>query len=123
MSIPDENAVFCYEDVRDRCLGNAELIERVLTIFADGAASDIDVLRSAIEDGDLAQAAKTAHRIKGSAANSAAYRMSAYAGSIERSAKENDATTLNSLHSNLTESFEEFLAARQSTPAPSQESL
>lgn len=118
MSNPEQHAVFCYEDVRDRCLGNAELIERVLTIFVDGASDDLDVLRSAIEDGNLTQAASTAHRLKGSAANSAAYRVSAFAGKIERSAKENDASPLNSLYSDLSGSFQEFLAARQATPAP-----
>lgn len=124
MSIPDENAVFCYEDVRDRCLGNVELIERVLTIFAEGTSSDMEALKSAIEDGDLTQTAKTAHRIKGSAANSAAYRMSAYAGKIERSAKDNDASPLSALYADLTVSFEDFLVARQALPASSsQESL
>lgn len=112
MSTPESQAIFCYEDVRDRCLGNAALIDRVLNIFSEGAETDLLALRKAIDEADLTQATKTAHRIKGSAANSAAYRMSQFASDIECAARDETSHSLDDLYENLTVSFQEFLAAR-----------
>ena len=107
--------VFCYEDVSKRCLGNAELLERVLAAFTSGAESDLNVLKNSILEEDCVLAAKTAHRIKGSASNAAAYQMSAFAAQIERDAKAENTSELNATCVQLLESFESFLDELRAT--------
>lgn len=109
----NEKEVFCYEDLSSRCLGNAQLIERVLSAFTNGAEDDLAVLRDAIQDQDLMQAGKTAHRLKGAAANAGAYRISETAATLERNAKNEEVDSLNDLCVQLLTSFEEFLDATQ----------
>lgn len=103
--------VFCYEDLDKRCLGNVELMERVLAAFTSGAESDLSVLKNSILEEDRILTAKTAHRIKGSASNAAAYRMSELASQIEQDAKDEKTTGLNETCVQLLESFESFLDA------------
>jgi len=101
--------VFCYEDLNKRCLGNAELIKRVLAAFMSGAESDLNVLKNSILEEDCELTTKTAHRIKGSASNAAAYQMSAIAAQIGRDAKAENTSELNAHCVQLLESFESFL--------------
>lgn len=109
MSDQQTQTVFCYEDLEKRCLGNVELIERVLAAFTSGAESDLCVLKNSILEEDRVLTARTAHRIKGSASNAAAYQMSAFAAQIERDVKAEDTSELNATCVQLIESFENFL--------------
>lgn len=118
MNSATDKEVFCYDDLSSRCLGNVALIERVVSAFTNGAQNDLQVLRDAIHDEDLPLVGKTAHRIKGSAANVAAYRMSTYAATLERDAKNEEAKSLNELCVQILESFEDFLDASQSIETP-----
>jgi len=53
------------EALQARCLGNLDLVDRVLAKFTTQVDSDLDDLERAIEAGNAEQAAQLAHRIKG----------------------------------------------------------
>jgi HPt (histidine-containing phosphotransfer) domain-containing protein len=93
---PCESAevVLDFEDLKSRCLGNMDLVERVLTKFAGQLDQDLDDLESAIRDGDAAQAAHFAHRIKGIAASVAARALFDDASTTEECALENELAEL-----------------------------
>jgi HPt (histidine-containing phosphotransfer) domain-containing protein len=53
------------EALQARCLGNLDLVDRVLAKFTTQVDADLDDLERAIEAGNAEQAAHLAHRIKG----------------------------------------------------------
>jgi HPt (histidine-containing phosphotransfer) domain-containing protein len=53
------------EALQARCLGNLDLVDRVLAKFTTQVDADLDDLERAIETGNAEQAAHLAHRIKG----------------------------------------------------------
>jgi HPt (histidine-containing phosphotransfer) domain-containing protein len=67
-----QDTVLDLEDLKARCLGNMDLVERVLTKFAGQLDQDLDELEQAVGAGDATRAAHFAHRIKGIAASVAA---------------------------------------------------
>ena len=60
------------EDLKARCLGNMDLVERVLTKFAGQLDRDLEDLEGGGTGRRLSLAAQLAHRIKGIAASVAA---------------------------------------------------
>lgn len=83
-----EGEVLDFEDLKARCLGNLDLVERVLTKFTGQLDRDLDELEGAIRASDLPMAAQLAHRIKGIAASVAARPLFASAAVTEESAME-----------------------------------
>jgi HPt (histidine-containing phosphotransfer) domain-containing protein len=67
-----QDAVLDLEDLKARCLGNMDLVERVLAKFTGQLDQDLDDLEQAVGAGDATRAAHVAHRIKGIAASVAA---------------------------------------------------
>jgi len=53
------------EALQARCLGNLDLVDRVLAKFTTQVDADLDDLERAIKAGNAEQAAHLAHRIKG----------------------------------------------------------
>lgn len=53
------------EALQARCLGNLDLVDRVLAKFTTQVDADLDELEQAIGAGNADQAANLAHRIKG----------------------------------------------------------
>ncbi len=78
------------EELKSRCLGNMDLVERVLTKFAGQLDRDLVELETAIASGDASQAAHLAHRIKGIAASVAARSLFHDASHAEEHALENE---------------------------------
>ena len=70
-----------------RCLGKRELVERVLTRFQTQLTEDLVRLQAAAETGDGEMIAKTAHRIKGAAANVSAHGLRQCAAALEEAAR------------------------------------
>jgi len=68
----NQDAVLDLEDLKARCLGNMDLVERVLLKFTGQLDQDLDELEQAVGAGDAVRAAHLAHRIKGIAASVAA---------------------------------------------------
>ncbi|CAK0769826.1 two-component system, sensor histidine kinase and response regulator [uncultured Gammaproteobacteria bacterium] len=74
----------------ERMLGDRDLLGKVLEEFVRTFAGTGEDIARALAQGDLASVAKTAHDIKGVAANIGASALSAIAGALQRSARRND---------------------------------
>jgi HPt (histidine-containing phosphotransfer) domain-containing protein len=75
---------FDRQELAERCLGDADLLSKVLSRFEDGFQEDYQQMVTAAFDGDSQLVAQLAHRLKGSAANAAAKRICLVAGKIEQ---------------------------------------
>ncbi|MDB5300880.1 MAG: integral rane sensor hybrid histidine kinase [Phycisphaerales bacterium] len=67
-----------------RCGGKASLAERLLAQFEQQLASQVDVLHESLERRDCEVFTRTAHTVKGAAANMSAGHLSDVAGELER---------------------------------------
>lgn len=85
-----EPEVMDLEALKARCLGNINLVERVLSKFAAQLDADIEALETANQKGDTEAFALVAHRIKGMSANVEARSLYASAVEAERVARKND---------------------------------
>lgn len=87
MLVQDQPAIDL-EGLKARCLGNLNLVERVLAKFATQLDADLAALEQAVQEGDVDSAALVAHRIKGMSANVEARDLFHSAMAIEKLAKE-----------------------------------
>jgi len=67
-----------------RCLGNLDLVARLLNSFAEQIGKDSLQLAAAIRENRLAEAASLSHTLKGAAANLSADRLQQVAGDLEQ---------------------------------------
>ena len=79
------------DELLARCVGKPELVKRVVGAFVRQIEGDILQLAADLDVGDFPGVEKTAHRIKGAAANVAADRICADAELIEETACRRDA--------------------------------
>lgn len=82
------------EALQARCLGNLDLVDRVLAKFTTQVDADLDDLEQAIKAGNAEQAAQLAHRIKGIAGSVEARDLYADAALAEEVALEKRLTDL-----------------------------
>jgi HPt (histidine-containing phosphotransfer) domain-containing protein len=83
---PAESAysdVLDIERLRNRCMGNIDLLQRVLDQFSKRLPEELAELERALELSDSEQVARIAHRIKGTSANVSAERLQHAAAEIE----------------------------------------
>jgi HPt (histidine-containing phosphotransfer) domain-containing protein len=66
-----------------RCLGNQELVNRIIGNFADQLPLSAQELESAVRQNRLSDAAAQAHALKGMAANLSADRLQKVVGDLE----------------------------------------
>lgn len=92
-----------------RCLGNFELIIRVLARFRKTGGTDLDHLGHAIERSDFAAVVAIAHRFKGAAGNVSAAGLQKIAAQMEQLSRDKNAAELPGLLSQLRVEWEEFL--------------
>jgi len=79
-----------------RCLnGDIELLKEIVNMFLDVAVSDVQELQEAISTRNLDMVSKSAHKMKGSAANIGAQTTQKLALKLEQSAKAEDYEILN----------------------------
>jgi Amt family ammonium transporter len=89
ITIENETAVE-FGQLLERCVGNVEVACRVLVKFNQGAPRQIDRMQEAIRTADNEQLARSAHFLKGMAANVGAGAVAAFAGEIEAAALSGD---------------------------------
>jgi HPt (histidine-containing phosphotransfer) domain-containing protein len=75
--------------LKARCLGNLDLVDRVLAKFTGQVDADLDELDRAIHERNPAKAAQLAHRIKGIAGSVEARQLYVDASRAEQRALEN----------------------------------
>ena len=73
-----------------RCMGNRQLLDRLLLKFKDKAVADMEALEQHLAAGDARKTALTAHGLKGAAANLAAEAVRAAAHDVELAGKAGD---------------------------------
>lgn len=82
------------ESLKMRCLGNIDLVERVLSKFTGQLDQDLDALEDAIRTSNAEQAAHVAHRIKGIAASVSAHSLFTNAANAEQRALDQNVAEL-----------------------------
>jgi len=85
--------------------GTESLVVELVKLFADSTPSILEELRSALAQGELTSASRLAHRLKGSAANIGAAKMSALCAQLEKSAQTNQPEVNNALVERISASF------------------
>lgn len=96
LDVEPEVPVIDLEALKERCLGNLNLVERVLAKFTGQVDADLDELEQAITNQDATKAAQLAHRIKGIAGSVEARQLYEDATVAEQRALENRLSDLNS---------------------------
>jgi HPt (histidine-containing phosphotransfer) domain-containing protein len=92
-----------------RCLGNFELIVRVLARFRKTGTADLEHLACAIDRSDFAAVIEIAHRFKGAAGNTSAAGLQTIAAGLEQLGREQNAAALADLLAQLQAEWEKFL--------------
>jgi len=72
----------------NRCMGNIDLVQRVLEKFQQQIPADVADLEKALELGDAERLARIAHRVKGSSATMSAEGLAQAAAEIENASRE-----------------------------------
>jgi HPt (histidine-containing phosphotransfer) domain-containing protein len=98
---PETADVIDLESLETRCLGNVQLVERVLNKFAVQLDADLAVLEEALEAHDAETFRATAHRLKGMSANVEAW-------PLHQCAKEAEELALTQDLDDLAEQLERF---------------
>ena len=76
-------AVLNLDGLHNRCMGNLDLVQRVLHAFQQRLPEELEELEEVLELGDAKQIARIAHRIKGNSANVSAEGLRQAAAEIE----------------------------------------
>jgi HPt (histidine-containing phosphotransfer) domain-containing protein len=82
-----EMPVFDLQELLNRCLGNLDFAERILTKFQSRSGDDIEEIERAIAAEDVDAVAAIAHRLKGASATAAANGICSRASEIEELAR------------------------------------
>jgi HPt (histidine-containing phosphotransfer) domain-containing protein len=96
----------------DRCLGNLELVQRVLGRFEQRLPEELDELQRELALGDAAKVALIAHRIRGSASNVSAAGLQKAAAEIEDSSRAGRMTDAYSNLRRLREQWQRYVDCR-----------
>jgi PAS domain S-box-containing protein len=83
---------FDLEALSHRCLGNRDLMQRILPRFVDRLPAVVAAIENAFRQGKLGEVAAQAHALKGAAANLSAKRLQRLAGDLELACRGNMAT-------------------------------
>lgn len=78
----------------ERCMGNLDLVQRLLSRYADAGRQDCEQLEAALRAGDLTTLAFVAHRLKGSSVTIGFNRMASLASRIEAESKSSEPVNL-----------------------------
>ena len=102
-------AVFDYDDMAGRLMGDVELMQSVAEIFSEDVAEQIADLKIAVETADVAKSTAIMHQIKGAAANVGGKSLSALALKMEQAGK---AEQLDQIEQNVAPLEQEFNALK-----------
>ena len=94
-------AVLEIEQLRNRCLGNDQLVGQILGKIDRTLATELQRLRAALDQGDVEAVAALAHRLKGTAANIGAERFKCFAKKLEFFARQGEKTQMVSGYAEL----------------------
>jgi HPt (histidine-containing phosphotransfer) domain-containing protein len=96
-----EPAVLALDALRQRCLGNELLVRQILGKIEPAMAAEKVRLEEALEQGNAVALAAVSHRLKGTAANIGAQRLTEAARDLEQYARQHDLTAARDLLADL----------------------
>jgi HPt (histidine-containing phosphotransfer) domain-containing protein len=96
----------------DRCLGNLDLVERVLNKFEQRLPGELAELEQLLESADAAKIATAAHRIKGNSANVSAVGLARTAAAMEDHSRAGRVAELHSQMQDLRAQWARFVDCR-----------
>ena len=102
---------FGFDELRERCLNNTELLRKVLDAFTSSFSRNLNELQCHADASDWSQVRKTAHKMKGGAANAAAYRLQQLSACLEQAAEDQQVETCGRLIAQLWTEWTSFLNA------------
>jgi CheY-like chemotaxis protein/HPt (histidine-containing phosphotransfer) domain-containing protein len=94
-------------------LGGLELVQEISALAVTNIGRDMEELAQAIQAEDWSQVSRLSHRMKGTAANSGAQRMSALAARMEDQAQSQAPGRIKELYPPLVETWQQTQTARQ----------
>jgi HPt (histidine-containing phosphotransfer) domain-containing protein len=106
---PLPSGVLDLEELRRRCMGNIELLHRVLKMFEQQTPLDIETMEKALRLQDTEAIARVAHRLKGSAASLSADGMRQAAAEVEDNSRAGRVTELPTGIEHLHDEWEKYL--------------
>lgn len=77
------SGVLDLEELRNRCMGNVDLVQQVLKSFEQRIPEEMETIEKALQLRDTEQIARIAHRVKGTSATVAAQGLMRAAAEIE----------------------------------------
>jgi PAS domain S-box-containing protein len=95
----------------DRLMGDADLMEKILTVFFDDTLGRIEVLKAQVATGDAAGAGEQAHAIEGAAASVGGEALRAVAFEMEKAGRAGDMEMLRATIPRLEKGFEQLRQA------------
>ncbi len=109
---------FELEELLARCVGNLELVERVLKKFATHFADDLERLERHLQVGDADELARVAHTMKGASANVAAPGLREQTARIEELARGRQLDQISSRLTLLRNEWSRFSSSLSAVKAP-----
>jgi len=110
----DEGAsIFDFEAMSERLMDDMELMQAISIAFADDVINQIQELKENLEANDAAEAAKSAHKIKGASANVGGMALSALALEVESACKAGDVTSVKNKMEGIEYAFETLITKMQ----------
>jgi HPt (histidine-containing phosphotransfer) domain-containing protein len=106
---PLPSDVLDLEGLRSRCMGNIDLVERVLNTFQQRIPEEMAAMESAFQQNDAEQVARVAHRVKGCSASMSAGRLAQAAAEIEEAARGGRVTEVPANIQHLHQEWEQYL--------------
>jgi HPt (histidine-containing phosphotransfer) domain-containing protein len=106
--------VLDWKELCDRCMGNLELVERVLNKFEDRLPVELAELERVLEMEDAATIALVAHRIRGSSSNVSATGLQEAASEIEDLSRGGRMADIPARIENLRQEWDRYLDRRGS---------
>jgi HPt (histidine-containing phosphotransfer) domain-containing protein len=97
------------EDLRNRCMGNIDFVQRVLAKFQQQVPKELAELEQLLEVGDVEQVARVAHRVKGTSANVAAPGLRHAAAAIEELGRTGRMTEISHGIKHMRDEWEKYL--------------
>ncbi len=106
---PLPSGVLDFEALRNRCMGNVDLVQRVLKTFKEQMPKEMEKMEQALATRDTKEIARVAHRVKGTSASMSADGLMRAAAEIENVSRESRVTDLPAGIERLHDEWEKYL--------------
>jgi HPt (histidine-containing phosphotransfer) domain-containing protein len=103
------SAVLDMESLRNRCMGNLDLVQRLLKTFHERMPLEMDAMEEALKQSDAEAVARLAHRVRGSSASMSADGLTRAATEIEIISRSGSVEDIPASIEHLRDEWEKYL--------------